>query len=274
MKNRTVLLGSAVALVLAAPVYAQSAITGIEGLDTRIDDIQTDVVDDIERSQDTGRYGVTQFAPGWVGSVSLGFSASTGNTDTTDLSLGGRFRYGAGDWNHTLGFAAEFAEVAGVSTEEELFATYDANRYFNDSFYVFGLASVRYDAFATNELDAFIGVGPGYRLINTDTTAFRIQAGPGVRYSEDQVGAEETELAAIVSSRFYHAFTNEFFLTNDTDVLLSDASTLATNELGLNYRMTDAITTRMSYRTEYDSEPLPGFVDTDNTLGFSLIFGF
>lgn len=274
MTKTFTMTASVLALLTAAPAFAQGALVGIEGLDERIEDIQEDVAEDFEDAEDAQRFGENQYAQGWTGSVSLGLSATSGNTDTGDLSFGGRFRYGNGPWNHTVGFAGEFSEDNGVRNKEEMFATYDVNRYFTEQFYLFGLGSVRYDGFATNEWDAFLGFGPGYRIINRPDMTWRVQAGPGVRYIEDQVGADTTEVAGIASSRFYYKFTEAMFLTNDTDILASDNDTIATNDLGVNFKMSDRLATRVSYRTEYNSDPLPGLKNTDNTLGVSLVYGF
>ena len=63
-------------------------------------------------------------------------------------------------------------------------------------------------------------------------------------------------------------------LTNDTDILSSSADTVVTNDFGVNFRMTDTLSTRVSYRTDYTSNPLPGLKSTDNTVGLSLVVGF
>lgn len=273
MQKRNVLAASALALFVAAPVFAQGTLTGVDELDDRIDDIQEDVGDDLTQADRRGRLS-NQYTQGWTGSVALGFSATSGNTDTADLDLAGRFRYGNGPLNHTFGFAAEFAEDNDVRNKEEIYATYDVNRYLNDDFYVFGLGSVRYDNFDSNKVDAFLGVGPGYRVINKPNQTWRIQAGPGARHIEDQNNVDTTEFAGIASSRYYFAFSETVSLTMDTDVLFSEEDTLLTNDLGVNFKVTDRLSTRISYRTEWDSEPLAGFDDTDNTLGVSLVYGF
>ena len=41
--------------------------------------------------------------------------------------------------------------------------------------------SPRVDDFRT---DAFLGFGPGYRILNSEQTTWRVQAGVGVRYTE------------------------------------------------------------------------------------------
>lgn len=273
MQKRNILAASVIALLVASPVFAQGALTGVDDLDDRIDDIQEDVTDDLNNADARDRLN-NQYAQGWAGSVALGFSATSGNTDTADLDVAGRFRYGSGPWNHTFGFAVELAEDNDVRNKEEAFVTYDANRYFTEQFYLFGLGSVRYDNFDTNRYDAFLGFGPGYRVVNDENQTWRVQAGPGVRYIEDQSGSDTTEVAGIVSSRYFIAFNENVFLTNDTDVLFSDTDTVVTNDLGVNFRVTDAISTRVSYRSEWNDNPLQNFDSADNSLGVSLVYGF
>lgn len=274
MKKKLAIAASIIALFAAAPLFAQGALVGVDDLDDRIDDIQTDVADDLAEAEDSARFGPNQYSQGWTGSVSASLSATDGNTDSGELTLGGRLRYGNGPWNHTLGVAVEVGEENGNRYKEEAYATYDVNRYFNDQFYMFGLGSVKYDGFDTNEWDAFLGFGPGVRVINTPDIAWRLQAGPGVRYTEDQLGNDQTEVAGIASSRFFYKFNDVMFLTNDTDVVFSDSSTVAANDFGVNYKLTNALAARASYRTEWTSDPLPGLTDTDNTLGVSLVVGF
>lgn len=266
---------SALALIVSASsAFAQGALVGVESLDDRIDDIQEDAQTELEKGDDSQRFGTAQYAQGWQGSLAASFAGTTGNTDTADLSVGARLRYGAGVWNHTLGFAIEYGEDNGVKSKEEIFATYDANRYFNDKFYVFGLASVRHDEFASLQNDAFLGFGPGVRLINNEKVAWRVQAGPGVRYTEDQAGNNNTEAAGIASSRLYYKISDRVFLSNDTDLLYSDVGALATNDIGINFQMSDNLSTRLGYRTEYNSDPLPGIEEFDNALSAAVVFGF
>jgi len=80
-----------------------------------------------------------------------------------------------------------------------------------------------------------------------------------------------TEAGYILSSRFYRKLSDTVFLTNDTDYLTSDTNDTATNELGLNFRVSDRLATPISYKTEYVSDRA---IRTDNTLGVSLVYGF
>ena len=59
-----------------------------------------------------------------------------------------------------------------------------------------------------------------------------------------------------------------------TDIVGSDVNTIVSNDAGINYKMSDNLSTRVSYRTDYNTDPVAGLKSTDNTLGVSLVLGF
>lgn len=274
---------SVLAVVVAAPVLAQNTLTGVQGLNDQIDDITTEVERDQRRGRDDERFGPNGVAQGWRGSFALTASGTSGNTDTGELSGAGRLTFGVGSWNHLVGFAVEFGEANGVRNEEKVFGTYEASRYFSPEFYVFGLGRFQYDGLLTNnagavlpgsETDAFLGFGPGYRVINTDKQTWRVQAGPGARYFKDANGVSDTEFGFIASSRYFYAFTDTVSFTMDTDVLGSSVNTVLSNDAGVNFKVSDRLSTRVSLRTDYNTDPTAGLQSTDNTVGLSLVLGF
>ena len=280
MKFATV---SALALMVAAPASAQNRITGVEALNDQIDDITDDVNTEIARGEDADRFGPNDVAQGWRGSFALSASGTSGNTDTGEISGAGRLTYGVGDWNHLIGFATEYGESNGIKSEEKFFATYEGSRYFTPSLYAFGVARYQYDGYLTDgagvgidgsETDAFLGFGPGYRVLNKDNHTWRVQAGPGVRYFKDVTGSSETEVGFIATSRYFYGFNETVSFTMDTDILGSDINTVISNDAGVNFKMSNNLSTRVSYRTDYNTDPAAGLKSTDNTLGVSLVLGF
>ncbi len=291
MKLATV---SALALMAAAPAMAQSSITGIETLNDQVDDITDDVSDDLIDGADADRFGPNGVAQGWRGSFALSASGTSGNTDTGELAAAGRLTYGIGDWNHLIGFAAEYGESNGLKSEEKFFATYEASRYFTNQFYGFGLARFEYDGFLTEEVstttggvttntsrevdgsttDAFLGFGPGYRVLNNPNQTWRVQAGPGIRYFKGVTGVSDTEGAFIATSRYFYGFSDTVSFTMDTEILGSDVNTIVSNDAGVNFKLSNNLSTRVSYQTDYNTDPDAGLKSTNNTLGVSLVLGF
>ena len=99
-------------------------------------------------------------------------------------------------------------------------------------------------------------------------------AGPGVRYFKDVDDNSDTEVGFIASSRFFYAITDTVAFTNDTDILGSEVNTIVSNDAGVNFKVSNSLSTRLSYRTDYNTDPTPGLKSTDNTLGASLVLGF
>jgi putative salt-induced outer membrane protein len=277
MTNASLLVGTAASLLLlgATGGVTQTVLTGIDTVDDRIDDIDREARLDLDRGNDAFRYGSPEYREGMSGSASLGYSGKTGATDSSEFSLGARLRFANGPTIQTLGAVVDFAESGSIKTKEDLFAIYDANYYFDDAFYGFALGRIKYDGIAetaeTVKTDAFFGVGPGYRIINTPDLSWRVQAGIGVSYLENGLGVSETETGYIASSRLFWRLNESLFATNDTDVLKSDSALRVNNDLGFNVKMTDMFATRVSYLTEYNDARA---VKTENKLGVSLVYSF
>jgi putative salt-induced outer membrane protein len=276
MKTITKTAGASVlAMVLAAPVLAQTNITGVRDVNDRIDDINEVVAEDMERAEDAARFGAPDQRQGLSGSASIGYSGKTGNNESQEFSGGVRLSYAQGNFVQTIGAAVDFAEDSTAKTKEDILAVYDANYYFDQSFYGFALARLEADGLASTadevRRDGFLGFGPGYRVINTPDMTWRVQAGIGVSYLEDGARNSVTETGYLAGSRFYARISDSMFMTNDTDILASDSALRVNNDLGVNFRVTDAVSTRISYLTEYNDNRA---IRTDNKLGVSLVFGF
>ena len=312
MKKVTLLTGTAAILAaLSAPAFAQSEIatgadaTGVSSIDDRITDIEDNVTDSFDRAVDADRFGPADRRQGLFGTMSLSYSGRTGNTENQDLAVAGRVNYNQGQFAQSVGLSIEFGEDDnGDKDQEEANAIYDAQYYFNDQFYAFALGRISQNGLVDGERnndaqsdedfqaefsdlrrDAFLGFGPGYRVLNTPTTTWRVQAGVGVRYT--QTGAQyagrdfdgntvsdssDTEVGYIASSRLYHRINENVFITNDTDYLgSSDADDVITNEFGVNFRLSEQLATRASYTTEYQENRK---IRTDNSLGLAVVYGF
>ncbi len=279
---------SSLALLLGgAGVHAQNMITGVDTIDDRIEDIETDVQEDLDRSNDAARFGNPEYKPGLSGSAALGYSGKTGNNESQEFTLGTRLRYASGPMVQTISMALDFTEEDNQSTQKDVFGVYDFNYYFNDRFYGFILGRVVTDGLADEltdddiadgtgladkvKQDAFLGVGPGWRVFNEPDMTWRVQAGVGISYLKYGDDSSDTEAGVIASSRFFKSFSDDIFVTMDTDVLNSESALRVNNDLGLNFRMAQGFATRISYLTDYNESRA---IRTDNKLGVSLVYGF
>lgn len=268
-----ILAAASITALLAGTAGAQTTTFSNEDrAEESVEDIEEDVQEDFER--DVEPFGNTGRELGWTGSVSARATASSGNTDSVDVGVGTRAGYFDGVNGHEITLSYSYGEDDEVTTEDSLLAGYDYTREFGTNTYFYVKGQLAQDEFGPFDTDAFVGAGVGYRIYNTADTQWSIAAGPGYRYTEDDLGNETEEGAASLSSNYFQRVSEDVFITNDTDVIYSESDTAVNNELGLNVAMSDTLALRTSLLTEYHTDPAPGFEDTDNTLGASVVYTF
>ena len=271
---------SAFALAVGSlPAVAQTTLLGTSAVNDQVDDLAIRANRDMARGNDEMRFGNQELRQGMSGSASLGYSGKTGNNESQEFSAGARLRFNQDRFVQTLSFVVDYADADNVKSKEDVFAVYDANYYFTDKVYGFILGRISSDGLAQDAVDpstalskdAFLGFGPGYRIVNNENVAWRVQAGVGISYLEFGDDRSTTETAGIVSSRFFYKFNENVFASMDTDILKSDTALRIGNDLGVSFKVTDAFSTRVSYLTDYNDSRA---IRADNKLGVSLVYGF
>lgn len=277
MRNRVVTQAAGsvfIAALSAQAALAQNVFTGTDVAETRTEDLVEAIEEDAER--DIDRFGNEGRPQGFSGSFALRGIASTGNTDSVDIGAGANLNYVTGLNGFELDLNYVYGEDDGVKSEESLYYGLQYTRDINARLYGFGKVQGSIDQFSSFESDVFVGLGLGYRVINTPTTQWTVQGGPGYRFANlsDVASADVSEAALGVSSDFSRRLSDTMLLTNDTDIVASDYDTAVLNDLAFSVAMTDTLALRTSLLTEYHSNPEPGFDDTDNTIGVSLVYSF
>jgi putative salt-induced outer membrane protein len=153
---------------------------------------------------ETYSFGSTGVAQGFCGLIRA--TAGTSATPTL-VKSGADLTYGIGDWNHLLVFALEYGETEAALRTKKFFATYETSRYFTERFCFESVHVSNYDGTLVDDSgtvlpgsDAFLGFGPGYRVINTWTRHGAFRVAPGVRYFKQQV----SPIPKLVSSLYPH----------------------------------------------------------------------
>lgn len=284
--------GAALLAFLAPAAWAQDgALTAGTGFGTdnavadALEDVREDVAEDFDR--DIERFGNEGRELGFQGSVSLRATATSGNSETRDLGLGAGFDYFDGLNGSSLAFVYTYSDDEDDEPEENFYLSTDYTRELGRDFFGYARGVAIYDNTedptegSDNRSDIFVGVGAGYRIANSEQFQWSVQAGPGYRWYEP-FGTEDRveEVAASLSSNVLYQFSPGVSVTNDTDVIASDANTSVLNDLALNVGLSEALSLRTSLLTEYQSDP--GFFadgvterdSTDNTLGVAVVYNF
>jgi len=242
-----------------------------------VDDLEELISDDATR--EINRFGNEDRETGSYGSVALR-GTSTSNDGDTSSDLGVGLRWGTFDGVNGFDVTASFSYGVNndVVTDNSLLAGIDYRRDLNDSLFAYASADASFDKLSTTvgeyKQDVFVGAGLGYRIFNDNDTQWSVQAGPGYRVAQVVGGADVNEAAASVSSNFFKSLTDTTYVTNDTDVIYSEFTTTVTNTLALNVAISDSLTLRTSYATNFNNQTDSTFSDAENTFGVAAVYSF
>ena len=212
---------------------------------------------------------------GWSGQGEMGLAISKGNTDSQTLV--GSLGLGKEDvrWTHSLGASFLYGKNDGVQNARryEVFGT--TGYRLNERSYMFGSLRNERDRFASNEYQWTVAAGYGHQLINDDTTQLKMEIGPGYRWAKLQ-GVRIHNNEAIL--RGFMDFSRKLTPTTSLyDTLLVEAgsdNTFASNNLGLQVQMTNALALKAGFEVRHNTDVLPGTKRTDTLTTVNVVYGF
>lgn len=220
----------------------------------------------------------------WSGEGQIGAFQSSGNTDSVGISAALSLTREGIDWKHKMKLSADYQRTNGVTSREQILASYEPRYQFAERAFVFGLAQFERDRFQGYSARYALSGGLGLKLIDSDTMNLSIKAGPAYRRSEFVDGTSSDNLAALFGLDFDWQLADTIKLTNDTSattegggeaLVFVDADNISLSAItGIEAKLNSSLSARLSYSLEYDSNPPAGAVKTDTLTRFTLVYGF
>lgn len=221
---------------------------------------------------------------GWSGKGELGAFQSTGNADNTGVTASLSLKKKGVNWTHKFNGRADYQETEGVVTREQYFAAYEPNLRINDRLFAYALAQYERDRFQGFSARYAVSSGIGYTIIDEGDIQLSAKAGPAYRVTEFVNGASESRIAGLIGIDFDWDITERLKFTHDTNAvaetggsatIIVDSNNTSLNlATGLNAKISDRVSARVSYTIEYDSNPPAGAVQTDTLSRITLIYDF
>lgn len=129
----------------------------------------------------------------WAGKATLGYLATSGNTENSTLNTGVEVGYTSGRWQHIANAFAIHASDKEVTTTEAYELGWKSELNLSEHDFLFGRVNWRKDRFGGFYTQLSETVGYGRRIINNDKHTLNVELGVGARQSELQNGLEEDE---------------------------------------------------------------------------------
>ena len=221
----------------------------------------------------------------WSGKGEVGAFRSTGNSSNTGLTGALKLKREGIDWSHEIRLRADYQRSNGVTTREQFLAAYEPRYDIDDGFFAYGLAQYDRDRFQGFDARYVLSGGVGYTVLDSDSATLAIKAGPAYRRTDFTNGQSADSLAGLVGLDFDWRIADRVTFTQDANavstaaggaatLIVDSASTSLSFVSGLQFKVSDKVSTRFSYQVDYESDPPPGAVSTDTLSRFTLIYGF
>jgi putative salt-induced outer membrane protein len=220
----------------------------------------------------------------WGGKGEIGAYLSSGNSSNEGLTAGLTLDRKGIDWSHKLRGRMDYQRANGRTSREQYFASYEPRYQIDQGLFAYGLAQYEQDRIQGFTGRYAISGGVGYHVIDGTDLDLSIKAGPAFRVTDYVTGETDSRLAALFGADFDWRISERLTFTQDSNMvaetgaqatLFVDSRNTTLNLVtGLEAKVSDRLTTRLSYQVDYNSDPRPGAVATDTLSRFTLVYGF
>ena len=220
----------------------------------------------------------------WSGKGEIGAYRSSGNSTNEGLTAGLSLDRKGIDWSHKLRGRMDYQRANGRTSREQYFAAYEPRYEINRRLFAYGLAQYEKDRIQGFTGRYAVSGGVGYHVIDADALDLSLKLGPAYRVTDYVTGETDSRIAGLLGADFDWRISDRLTFTQDSNMvaetggeatLFVDSRNTTLNLLtGLEAKVSNRLTTRLSYQIDYNSDPPAGAVKTDTLSRFTLVYGF
>jgi hypothetical protein len=145
---------------------------------------------------------------------------------------------------------------------------------FSDRGFAYGLGRWEQDRILGYDARWNLSAGLGYKMIDSETLSLSLKGGLTWRQTDFTSGRNESEINALAGLDFGWQLSPTIRLTQVASTIVGERNTTASSLTALNAKLTGALSARIAYSAEIDSNPPPGIEKVDTLTRFTLVYGF
>jgi len=210
----------------------------------------------------------------WSGRASLGYLATTGNTENSNLKAAFELGYKTGPWQHLLTALAINAAENKETTAEAYELGWKSERQMSEKDFLFGRLSWRKDRFSGYDTQFSQSVGYGRRLVNTEVHKLNVEAGAGARQSKRIDGTDENETIFRGGLDYTWQFSETAEFRQDFVVEAGQENTYLESISAVSAKLFENLALVASYTVKNNSDVPPLIEKTDTFTAISLEYSF
>lgn len=210
----------------------------------------------------------------WAAKASLGYLATSGNTENSTLNTAIEGSYSKGNWVHSARAFALNASENKLTTAEAYEFGWKSERKLGDHNFLYGRAHWRKDLFGAYATQFSQTLGYGRRIIDGKAHKLNAEVGAGARQSELQDTTTESE--TIVTGGIYYKWqlteTAEF--RQDLSVESGSENTYSESITAISAKLLGDLALVASYTIKHNSDVPPLTEKSDRYTALSLEYKF
>jgi len=211
----------------------------------------------------------------WKGEGELGFTSTSGNTESENLNAALGISREEDKWKHSATLRVIKNTTEDETTADSFLLKEKSEYKLGEKSYAFGQLRYEEDEFSGYDNQTSIAFGVGSRFIENDRHLLDASVGLGYRSIKDGVSGD-TEKDGIITGDVSYAykisesatFTQTFFVES------GDANTHSESDTGLKTRIAGNLASKIAYLVKHNSDVPAGTDKTDKILSVSLVYGF
>ena len=229
---------------------------------------------DMKAAEEEAKFADAGLFDNITGEGEIGAFRSTGNSSNTGVSGGIKLQKDGRKWRHKFRAAADYQRSNGVTTREQFLAALETNYKFSDRAFAYGLAQYERDRFQGYSARYSLSGGLGYSLIDDDDMKLDVKAGPAYRKTNFTGGTSDSSIAALAALDYRWKIDNQITFTEAASAYLQSGNSSYASATGVEAQISGALSARLSYSVEHETNPPLGRIKTDTLSRFTLVYGF
>ena len=211
----------------------------------------------------------------WSGEGALGFTSTSGNTDSENLNAGLKIARQHEKWKHSLSLDAIRNETDDEKSADRWTLKERSEYALSEKSYAFGQARYEEDEFSGFDYQGSLVAGLGSRFIENDQHLLDLSAGLGYRRSKESESGDTEDGSILTSDLIYEYKISETAIFSETALIeYGSDNTFLQSETALRNKINDSLSSKLSYLVKRNSDVPDGVEKTDKIFTISLVYGF
>lgn len=210
----------------------------------------------------------------WSGKASLGYLATSGNTNTTSYNTAFEIAHTATRWTHQFDAKANGADESETTTAEAYQVGWKSMYEFSEHNYLFGSLNWRKDPFSGVNEQFSQALGYGRRLIDKPAHLLSAEVGVGHRDADRRDGTSESSVIGTLGMDYRWTFSETSNFEQGIVVESGSENTYIESVSAVRAKLVGDLAIVLSYTIKHNTDVPLGSENTDKFTAISLEYAF